>query len=303
MVSLIIPWGLLLLLVVVIILLIKKKWLWSTILVILIAILNSWSDCFCFGFKNSNSGDFKILSFNVNGEGVYEENKAQRIVQIIEKENPDFLFLTELFNPFCDSLGHCLNLLYPYDTKKKMGHNVVYSKYPISGIRYFDRIFDGSSYVVECSITIKGRELTIYGCHLSSNNYSKDLDYLTPGKVTTLSGLCRYLSNVTEASQLRVMEVDSLLKRSSTKGNVVFVGDMNDVSGSPSMRKFKREGFKDAWSEGGFGYGATIHHPLPYRIDHILYNEKLVLKGIKKIDSSEISDHDALVAVFDLIND
>ena len=57
-----------------------------------------------------------------------------------------------------------------------------------------------------------------------------------------------------------------------------------------------------AWQEGGFGYGATIHYPLPYRIDHILYNEGLVLKGVKVIDTSDISDHNALVAVFDFSN-
>ena len=53
-------------------------------------------------------------------------------------------------------------------------------------------------------------------------------------------------------------------------------------------------------AKGGFGYGATIHHPLPYRIDHILYGAGLKLKGIKKRDTRDISDHDALVAVFDL---
>ncbi len=75
---------------------------------------------------------------------------------------------------------------------------------------------------------------------------------------------------------------------------------MNDVCGAPSMRKFKLAGFKDAWSVGGFGYGATIHHLLPYRIDHILYNDGLRLKGIKRIKSRALSDHDALVAVFEV---
>lgn len=43
-----------------------------------------------------------------------------------------------------------------------------------------------------------------------------------------------------------------------------------------------------------------MNHPLPYRIDHVMYNSGLKLKGIKKINAKSISDHDALVAVFDL---
>ena len=77
---------------------------------------------------------------------------------------------------------------------------------------------------------------------------------------------------------------------------------MNDVGGSAAIRVLETSGLKDAWSEGVFGYGATIHYPLPYRIDHILHNEGLVLKGVKVIDTSDISDHNALVAVFDFSN-
>lgn len=80
------------------------------------------------------------------------------------------------------------------------------------------------------------------------------------------------------------------------------MGDLNEVCGALSMRMLEGAGYKDAWSKGGFGYGATIHHPLPYRIDHVLYNSGLKLKGIKKINAKGISDHDALVAVFEVLD-
>lgn len=71
-----------------------------------------------------------------------------------------------------------------------------------------------------------------------------------------------------------------------------------DVGGSPALRAFKAARFHDAWWKGGLGYGATIHYLLPYRIDHIMYNDKLTLKSIRKIDAKGLSDHDALVAEF-----
>lgn len=78
----------------------------------------------------------------------------------------------------------------------------------------------------------------------------------------------------------------------------IVMGDFNDVPGSPTLNILERAGLKDAWWEGGCGYGATIHHPLPYRIDHILHNDGLKLKSIKKIVTQDLSDHDALVARF-----
>ena len=78
----------------------------------------------------------------------------------------------------------------------------------------------------------------------------------------------------------------------------IIMGDLNDLSGSPALRAFNTAGFQDAWWKGGMGYGATIQYLLPYRIDHIMYNDKLTLKSIRKIDAKGSSDHDALVAEF-----
>ena len=78
----------------------------------------------------------------------------------------------------------------------------------------------------------------------------------------------------------------------------IIMGDFNDVSSSPALRTFQAAGFQAAWWKGGMGFGATIHYPLPYRIDHIMYNDRLRLKSIQKIDAKGLIDHDALVAEF-----
>lgn len=299
MVSLLIPWILLLLILITVVLLLKKKWLLSAIVVIVIAVLNYWSDCFCFGLNGSETGDIKVLSYNIKGSGEYDEEKVTSIIGLIQKETPDILFLTENFQPLGDTLHEKLHKYYPYDTRS-LPHNLIYSKTPLNNIVYYKTIGNGSSYVVKCGTNIKGTALMLFGCHLSSNNYSKGLNRLTPGKLHSLSDIKTYLSNMSDAFVQRETEADTIINSCEGEDSIIMMGDMNDVSGSPSMRKFSNAGFKDAWSEGGFGYGATIHHPLPYRIDHVLYNNGLKLKGIKKIEAKGVSDHDALVAVFDL---
>lgn len=75
------------------------------------------------------------------------------------------------------------------------------------------------------------------------------------------------------------------------------MGSFNDVAGSEPLRKLSKAGFSEVWWKGGIGYGASIHHPLPYRIDHVMYKE-LELKSIQMINANGISDHDTLVSEF-----
>lgn len=302
MLVLTIPWLLLLLLVIAVVFLLKKKWKIALLLLLLILAINWWSDCFCFGFKNSFSGDLTILSFNVNGPKENDEYIITSVISLINKEEPDVFFLTESYNQLEDTLYVRFHQLYPYNTKF-MSHSMIYSRYPIHKSHFFDRPNGGSAYITQCYVlSVNGKDLDMYGCHLSSNNYSTELEYLTPNEIDTFEKLMSYLKNINNSSYFRGLEADTIVRSLAGNKNVIVMGDMNDIAGSTTMRILSKAGLKDAWSEGGFGYGATIHYPLPYRIDHILYNEGLVLKGVKVIDTSDISDHNALVAVFDFSN-
>lgn len=293
------PWVLVLLLVVTATLLLRKRWMAAGIVAILMVVANLWGDCFCIGFKNTFTGDLKVISFNVNGVEGYDEDKANAILGIIQEEAPDVVYMTENYYPFCDSLHVRLHKIYPYDTRQ-MFHDVFYSKVPLRNPLFFKQNDRGASYMVKCEAEVKGKTVTLFGCHLSSNNFSNVGDYLTPDEVKSASGIKAYFKNFSYATHLREMEADTVITHCRGAERVVIMGDLNEVSGGSSMRMLEGAGYKDAWSVGGFGYGATIHHPLPYRIDHVLYNSGLKLKGIKKIDATGISDHDALVAVFEI---
>ena len=115
--------------------------------------------------------------------------------------------------------------------------------------------------------------------------------------------MVRYCRNFKGATHLRELEAESIVNDIGGKKKIVVMGDFNDVCGSGVLNIFHTAKLEDAWSNGGFGYGATIHLPLPYRIDHVLYGEDLKLKGIKIIETGQYSDHDALVATFDLLNE
>ena len=141
--------------------------------------------------------------------------------------------------------------------------------------------------------------INLFGVHMASNNYKGTEASIRPEDIDGVKSFSSYMDNIELAGLQRCEEATKVRDLSIEHGGTaIIMGDFNDVSGSKPLNILEDAGFKDAWWEGGGGYGATIHHPLPYRIDHILYNDRLKLKSIKKIDAEGLSDHDALVVEF-----
>ena len=61
----------------------QKKRLYAFLFAIITVAINFWSDCFCLGTANNNSGDFKVLCFNINGADNYSANKTESIIKLI----------------------------------------------------------------------------------------------------------------------------------------------------------------------------------------------------------------------------
>lgn len=139
--------------------------------------------------------------------------------------------------------------------------------------------------------------MKVIGVHLLSNNHDTDNKRFDTDSITGVKKLFQYLSNISNMSIRRGYDAKAIVSN-LFDGPTIVMGDFNDVCGSKTLNILENVGFKDAWWEGGLGYGATIHYPFPYRIDHILYSGKLQLTEIMKIDANGLSDHDALVATF-----
>lgn len=246
----------------------------------------------------------KIMSFNVDGSRMGNADaKADSLAKFIHAHEPDVVFLIEDFDTIGGVLDSLLKNEYPYSTYKAVkyytGH-YFYSKYPLGIFEQIPIESTRFNYDFHCNIFYQGDSISLYGLHLASNNYSESNAYMRPEDVNGLSKLWSYLNNIKHASTIRSEEVIAIKARlAQDTYPTIVMGDMNDVSGSKPLNILEDAGFKDAWWEGGFGYGAT--HPLPFRIDHIMYNDELELVDIKKVDSKGLSDHDALVATFKLI--
>jgi len=134
-----------------------------------------------------------------------------------------------------------------------------------------DILTDGNQTVgvYKSSVKMDGDTIVLYGCHFASNNYTADRQYITPDSINSRSDFETYIKNIELASNQRVREAKILAEDLSFDYNILVMGDFNDVSGSPALQTLESAGLKDAWWEGGFGYGATIHRPLPYRVQEV----------------------------------
>ena len=202
------------------------------------------------------------------------------------------------FACFLDSLLKNIGLKRVY-YKEDNGH-CFYSRYPVTGLRVIKSGEDQQSMFITGLLRLRGMSIQLYGCHLASNNYYPDKRRLIVDSLNSIEALKDYYNNIRFASKLREHEANNISEEvRKLSVPVVLMGDLNDVSGSACLNALKDAGLKDAWWEGGMGYGATISRPLPYRIDHVMYTDGIKLKMIKVIDSEGLSDHDALFAQFE----
>lgn len=306
MLALFIPWFLLLVLFVVIVLLIRKKWKASIILFVVMLALNWWYKCIPFrlyGLDDTNdSSRLKIMCFNIDGSSGDVIEKAKNIKELIKKISPNIVFIAEFNEQFPKPLHSALKDGFLYTTyPDHLFFQYFYSNYPLFNSRRL-KDSDGKDIgAYACSTVIQGDTIDLYGCHFASNNYNELYERQSLEDIRGQESILTYINNIQTSGNRRKIEAITIIhEMSKSSYQAIVLGDMNDVYGSSALNELKTRGLIDAWWEGGFGYGATIHKPLPYRIDHIMHTNGLELQSIRVIDSNGISDHDALYAEFNL---
>lgn len=297
-----VPWILVVLVGIVFALLFSKKLRWLIFVVLIVVVLmNRKYECFTSNIltEKTTGQSLKVMTWNIDGSSPAILENISKISEKILKENADVVFIAEDYYECCDSLDSLLKATYPYSTHIVCNDShYFYSKYPLSKSKWIGREIDSISSIIQCTMMMDDHTINLFGCHLSSNNYSSNNQSLRPNQISNIFDFWKYIKNVEAASELRKLEARLIKDSLHMENPTIILGDMNDVSGSPALRTFENVGFKNTWWQRGCGYGATIHSPISYRIDHILYNNRMRLHSIRKIKAYGLSDHDALVAVF-----
>lgn len=299
MLPLLLPWVAIVLVLAALILSLCKKWRIGALLLVLAIVVNWWSECIPFRLwplcEKSGPRRICVLTFNISATKKKIGEKVEKLINIVGETSPDIIYLSELCEPNKSLIDTLFIKDYPY-TLYELYHGY-YCKYPLSEREMSRKDNAPKGDVITCQTVLGNDTIVLWGCHLPSNNYTVESKYITPDSINSYNSFVQYVRDIDHAYSKRINEVEDIAYDICQQNKpVIVLGDMNDVGGSKTIRLFESAGLKDAWWEGGSGYGATIHKPLPYRIDHILYSNHLKLNKVKVISSEELSDHDAVFA-------
>lgn len=310
MTVLFLPWMLVLLLLLAVGFAVRRWWRTAGILVLTALLLNWWGhvvpiNCLATQSSDTVQNRIKVLAWNIEA-AEYDSVKIESLCKIILEQDADLVFLAEDFYACCDKIDARLKSLYPYTTHDHCNDShYFYSKYPLKHWHWIAKDVDIRSVIIKSCVEKDGVDIDLYGCHLSSNNYGSSTLQLRANQISGVRSMLSYVTGISKAQQLREAEIQVICDSLKSSSNpCLCIGDMNDIAGSSTLGMLQDIGFQDAWWNGGCGYGATIHKPLPYRIDYIFYRNgsgNIVLLDVDKIDSKGLSDHDAMVATFEII--
>lgn len=240
---------------------------------------------FCSG--SGNGRGIRVLSYNVHSEAEGFSIFAPKMAEMILKEKPDFVYLTEYYEGTDEALQEALEQQYPYVNRKYRWDandgDAFFSTWEIDSVYRFS-LSGHYSAIFRVQIHKETDTLAVYCCHLSSNNLK-----LEEGRLASLQ----------EGRKLRAEETTAIVEAMyHEQYPVIVMGDMNDVSGSYTLRRLESAGLNDAWWKGGLGYGSTYSEDwLKLRIDHILYDKKnFDLQFADLVGDYKYSDHRAIVA-------
>ncbi len=245
--------------------------------------------------------DLKVMTWNIHCSKGTDSIRQRKIAELILEVDADFVQLNEFYLKGCLLMDSILRTRYPYTEK--------YQSYRISGdIFYSKRVMSNSGHVhtpkgvkgiqtIKATIPVENDSVQIFGVHMASNRYEgNSIEKVFESDTISFD---RYKG----AQELRCYQAlrtkEALLESDHP---VIVMGDMNDFNCSAPLDTLTTCGLKDAWWEGGFGYGHTFHDGwLRLRIDHILHSKELKLESVKVIDTN-LSDHNPVVAGFSVKN-
>ncbi len=263
-----------------------------------------------------SSRTFKVLTYNVFGfrdRTSAGDSPVHPTYEFILDSNPDILCLQEAEVSFRHPSGpykeqmDSINRRYPYIVNDKSDGDLLLSKYPAEAIPTPQPKW-GSGRFSAYRLEVEGHQLHVINCHLQSIGLTPEdkqlYKELTNREIkntkTELKEARRWiLPKLSEAFRVRADQA-VMLKHvvDSLGGNVILVGDFNDVPGNYAYRTIRSAGLKDAYSDVAFFPTFTYNdNRFYFRIDHILYKGDMKAVRVKR-GNNRSSDHYPLLATF-----
>lgn len=280
-----------------------KYRVFGLLLIFAVVVLLLWGNIkFCiFAFNIGNDSDdhqIRVLTWNICGANIGNKDEQEKATRLILAQDADLVQLNEFTLDSCLVIDSILSEHYPYKADvnaKILAGDIIYSKGQLFESGKTNAAIPNGIFSKIC---VGDDTLYILGCHLPGNNYEGQIEIDNTDSLYRVKTFWeRYRSAQEKRKESACFLKNTILDNTMP---IIVMGDMNDFNISAPMDSLRDAGLKNAWWEGGFGYGTTYHEGwLRLRIDHIYYNDKLELKGVKVVET-DLSDHNPLIADFSI---
>lgn len=238
----------------------------------------------------------EIMSFNVRGfsySGLMDETGiGAQIIQFVKEKDPDIVCFQEFSRIYHINLKH-----YPYQVQTPNGSDksmqVIFSKLPIVGQGSLD-FPDTANNTIYADILYKKDTIRVYNAHLQSYKIYASKRYLLrnlPFK------LLKKIGFTVHKQQEQAHILTEHRKNSPYKS--LICADLNNTRYSSTYRTIS-SGMNDSFTEAGEGFGHTLNFlNIPMRIDYILSDDSFDVLNHENFYPA-LSDHAPIIATIGL---
>lgn len=274
-----------------IILALRKKWLAAAFCLAAAAVLNIATQQIPLGLsgplkgKDTSRTAVRILEYNTCAEDRLQHKHDSTFIEYIISQDADILFLPENLYYVDRQLDTALSKVYPYGVFHQIPPGrqpeelTLYSRFPLRDIKRLPSPHsyktDGSDGMVMATADIGGTTVTLFHLHFTSNHYG-----------------------IRRGVDIRKQELDAIRPALDTVTTpIILCGDLNDLSGSATLKGLMGYGLRNAWWTHGRGPGFTFRKGiLRFRLDHLLYSPDIQVERIKVDRKADFSDHFPIIA-------
>lgn len=254
-----------------------------------------------FTSKEEPENSLKILSYNVKGYSVGDNEKYCAILDYIHQSDASIMCLQEAENTNSDKhLFDSIMQPWTYRDTLKMGYNALalYSKLPIID-RCFVKSSDNEHGAVIYRILHEKDTIAVINCHFISNLINEDDKSMFKNTIkkpvddSTKSHVLHLAHKIDEAGVLRAHQAQALMKFIKKLGDmpIIVCGDFND-SPMSYVHYLMTEELNDSYTRKGFGTGISFHESgMYFRIDHIFCSDHWKCKKSLVDNNCKSSDH------------
>jgi len=253
----------------------KKKPIYSSILIIVI--ITSITSLYLIQIESQKrTENIKIMTWNIHkGKGIDNEYNLDRIIRVINDNNPNIIGLQEVEEDLVVKIAEELNMEYFFgsDLDDEEG-NAILSKYPIEEAENLYLSPDDERSLIKAEIIIKSEKWNVFITHLSLRNREDNLiqiDYI--------------LSNVLKGYTRRI----------------VLMGDFNFGPDSEQYKKITNNEelkLRDTYSYLNEDSGLTFRTNFLFRRIDYIFGSSDLKPIISEVIYSQASDHCAVSTTF-----